>query len=404
MVLVRVREHDGADLAVAQVAEVRQDQVDAEVLVAREREAGVDDDQLVADLEDGHVLPDLAEAAERDHPQHWSFICSEAYGRSVAPGGLWKRLSTGCGRRGYAATSSPRRARQSRTRGELVVGRRDEREAVAADLVPEQVERRLDRDRVRRDPAAGRTPARARASSSRGALEVAFDRGAHLLGDLRADDVRVDADAAGAAELEERLEQDVVAGVEVEAESRRCAAPRRAAACACLTARDVVDLREPRDRLGLDVDDDAARDVVDDDRPVGRARDRLEVRDDPALRRLVVVRRDDEEAVGAELVRLPRSGAPSARRVRAGAGDDGGAVADRLDPRRGSGRAARRRRASGSRRSCPRPRGRRSRCRRGEREALEGVEVDRAVLAQRRRDRGQDAAEHRRSIVRALSR
>jgi hypothetical protein len=41
---------DGADrpLVVGQVAEVRKDQVDAEVLVAREREARVDDDYLAS--------------------------------------------------------------------------------------------------------------------------------------------------------------------------------------------------------------------------------------------------------------------------------------------------------------------------------------------------------------------
>ena len=72
VVLVRVRQHDGANRAVAEVAEVREDQVDAEVLVARERHPGVDDDPLVADLEDGHVLPDLAEPAERDHTEHVS--------------------------------------------------------------------------------------------------------------------------------------------------------------------------------------------------------------------------------------------------------------------------------------------------------------------------------------------
>ena len=66
MVLVRVGEHDRAQLAVAQVLEVGQDEVDAEVLVAREREPGVDDDGLPGGLEDGHVLPDLTEPAEWD--------------------------------------------------------------------------------------------------------------------------------------------------------------------------------------------------------------------------------------------------------------------------------------------------------------------------------------------------
>ena len=70
MVLVRVREQDRADRAVeiAQVAEVRQDQIDAEVLVARKRQPRVDDDDFAVGLVDRHVLADLAEAAERDDP------------------------------------------------------------------------------------------------------------------------------------------------------------------------------------------------------------------------------------------------------------------------------------------------------------------------------------------------
>ena len=60
-----MREQDGADrpLVVSQVAEVGEDQVDAEVLIAWEREAGVDDDHLAVGLVGGHVLADLAEAA-----------------------------------------------------------------------------------------------------------------------------------------------------------------------------------------------------------------------------------------------------------------------------------------------------------------------------------------------------
>ena len=78
MVLVAVRQDDGVDAAVAQVADVREDGVHAEVLVAREGEPGVDDDDLVAVLVDGHVLPDLAEAAERDDAER-------AHGRSLCP-------------------------------------------------------------------------------------------------------------------------------------------------------------------------------------------------------------------------------------------------------------------------------------------------------------------------------
>ena len=50
---------------------------------------------------------------------------------------------------------------------ELVVRRRDERQAVAADLVAEQVQRRLDRDRVRRERAAARRRGASSSSISR---------------------------------------------------------------------------------------------------------------------------------------------------------------------------------------------------------------------------------------------
>ena len=68
VVLVRVREQDGLDVArvVLQVREVGKDEVDAEVLVAREREPGVDEDAATLGLVQRHVLADLAEAAERD--------------------------------------------------------------------------------------------------------------------------------------------------------------------------------------------------------------------------------------------------------------------------------------------------------------------------------------------------
>ena len=69
MVLVAVREDDRANAPPFEVADVREQEVDAEVLVARERETRVDDDHLSPGLVDRHVLADLAEAAERDDPQ-----------------------------------------------------------------------------------------------------------------------------------------------------------------------------------------------------------------------------------------------------------------------------------------------------------------------------------------------
>ena len=57
------------------------------------------------------------------------------------------------------------------------------------------------------------------------------------------------------------------------------------------------------------------------------------MRDDPAWRRLVVVRRHDEDAVGAGLVRLLRQVDGVRGRVRPRAGDDRRPVADRRDRR-----------------------------------------------------------------------
>jgi hypothetical protein len=68
VVLVAVREDDRLDrvLALDEVGEVRQDQVDAVHLGGREPETGVDHDDAAVVLDDGHVLADLAQPAERE--------------------------------------------------------------------------------------------------------------------------------------------------------------------------------------------------------------------------------------------------------------------------------------------------------------------------------------------------
>ena len=88
---------------------------------------------------------------------------------------------------------------------------------MSADLVPEEIQGALDRDRV---------PDDAEQLDRRGELLVESPRSLDVtravepneLLHLRADDVRVDADAAHAAELEEREDEIVVARVQVEAE------------------------------------------------------------------------------------------------------------------------------------------------------------------------------------------
>ena len=68
VVFVTVGEDQADDVVhpVVEVAEVRQDEVDAGLLLFGEEDTAVDDEQLAAVLEDGHVPADLAEAAEGD--------------------------------------------------------------------------------------------------------------------------------------------------------------------------------------------------------------------------------------------------------------------------------------------------------------------------------------------------
>ena len=71
MILVAVRQHDADDVgeAVTDRTEVREDQVDAGMVLLGEQHPAVDDEQLAVELEHGHVAADLAEPAERDDAQ-----------------------------------------------------------------------------------------------------------------------------------------------------------------------------------------------------------------------------------------------------------------------------------------------------------------------------------------------
>ena len=114
----------------------------------------------------------------------------------------------------------------------------------------------------------------------------------------------------------------------------------------------------------------------------------------PRWRRLVVVRRDDEEAVDAERVRALGQVDRVARVVRARAGDDRGAAADLVHGRsyRGEALVVGERRRLAGRAGDDEPVGAVLDEVAGER--AEGVEVDGAVRPERRDDRGQDLAEH----------
>ncbi len=68
VVLVGVGDEERLDVGAAllEVGDVGDDEVDAEHLLVGEHEPAVDDDDVVAELEDVHVLADLAHPAERD--------------------------------------------------------------------------------------------------------------------------------------------------------------------------------------------------------------------------------------------------------------------------------------------------------------------------------------------------
>ena len=68
VVLVGVGDEERPDLVAVllEIGDVGDDEVDAEHLLVGEHEAAVDDDDVVAVLEDVHVLADLPHPAERD--------------------------------------------------------------------------------------------------------------------------------------------------------------------------------------------------------------------------------------------------------------------------------------------------------------------------------------------------
>jgi hypothetical protein len=185
-----------------------------------------------------------------------------------------------------------------------------------------KVERRLDRDRIDLDLEQ---------LVSRLELLVDLARRVHLTLvegpdhslHQRSGDVRVYTNTADPTEFEKRKDQDVVASVESEVGLADDTPSLDEVVIRLLDRPDARDLGQFDDRLGLDVDDDAARNVVDDDRLVADVGDRTEVLDDASGGGLVVVRRDDEEPVYTDLLSFTRQVDGVGGGVGAGAGDDG---------------------------------------------------------------------------------
>ncbi len=143
------------------------------------------------------------------------------------------------------------------------------------------------------------------------------------LTDLRPDQVARDRDVPDGAQTDVAERGPIVAAVDLEV--RRCLGHQPGHALevtrGVLHGDDVGTLRQLQQRVVLDPRRGPSRDVVDDDRELGSVGHALEVRDQPALRRLVVVRRHHEQSIRARvlsgLCQLERLSG----RVRAGATD-----------------------------------------------------------------------------------
>ena len=106
----------------------------------------------------------------------------------------------------------------------------------------------------------------------------------------------------GGADREVRQHVRVVAGEVHQVGLVEHAADFAEVALRVLDRQHVGVLGDPEDRLVADRHTGAAGDVVEDHRQVGGVGDEPEVGEDAGLRGLVVVRRDDHDAVGADLL------------------------------------------------------------------------------------------------------
>ena len=139
VVLVGMGDQERLDVGAAllEVGDVGDDEVDPEHLLVGEHEAAVDDDDLVAVLEDVHVLADLPHPAERDDAERlvdWS--------DRACMGSVWAQKSVswsasgalGRGRGHGGRPASAAAAAPSAATGAAALGRRRARAAAARPL------------------------------------------------------------------------------------------------------------------------------------------------------------------------------------------------------------------------------------------------------------------------------
>ena len=68
MILMAVRQHNGLDLVTVldEIADIRDDEIDAEHVFIREHQSRIDDENLIIHADDGHILADLPQASKGD--------------------------------------------------------------------------------------------------------------------------------------------------------------------------------------------------------------------------------------------------------------------------------------------------------------------------------------------------
>jgi hypothetical protein len=142
--------------------------------------------------------------------------------------------------------------------------------------------------------------------------------------------VRCDAHQSDGAQRHPGKGQSVITGVEEEVRFGHDAGGGDEVGLGVLDGHDVGVLRQADHRVGFDRDGGAARDVVEHDGHVDGRGDRLEVGADACLAGLVVVRRDQQEAVDAEGCGLLGQVHGVRGVVGSGAGDDGRPSANRF--------------------------------------------------------------------------
>src|SRR3954469_10799821 len=211
--------------------------------------------------------------------------------------------------------------------GDLLGGRVDQRRAHRTRGQPELAQRRLDQDhalgaedaRVDRQQALVDRP---------GLHQIAgLDRGDEV-GQPGPDEVTHDADHAHGAQGEQRKVQHVLAAVVDEIGARQGPGDGTEITFGVLHRDDPRMLGGPDEGLHLDRDHGPRRDVVEHHRQGAAVGHGREVAEQAGLRRLVVVRRHDHEAVRTEALGVARLFDGVRGVVGAHPGDDGGAIAD----------------------------------------------------------------------------